>query len=101
MTGGHDGAHDGAAVLRSARLLPDLLATDVQHYAPFIADIAAALAAARHGAAPPALHGNVYTLTLGKTGAHIVNGRDPSIAPETLSLDAFEAAFRHWTHPGS
>lgn len=96
MTGGHD----GAAILLAARLLPDMLATDVQHYAPFIAEITAAIAAARDGSrpGPHALHGNVYTVTLSRAGAQIANARDKGVVPETLTLDAFEAAFRHWTY---
>ncbi len=93
---------DGAAILRHARLLPDLFATDVQHYAPVIAEIGNAIGAFRTGQRvdPHSFHGNVYTLTLDRQHAHIANARDHSVAPEAISLDAFAAAFQHWVSTG-
>jgi hypothetical protein len=89
---------DGAAILHHTRLLADMLATDVQHYHPLIAEITAAISELASGRRvdPRSFHGNVYTLTLDRQRAHIANARDHAVAPETLPLDAFDAAFRHW-----
>lgn len=89
---------DGAAVLASARLLRDLLDTDVQSYAPRIAEIEDALAAcSTHPHAKRyTFDGNVYTLTLTRSGAELVNARDRKVPHEHLSLADFAAAFAAW-----
>jgi hypothetical protein len=96
MTGA-DIAH-GRAVIARARLLRDLLASDVQDYGPRIAEITQALDRLRTPGhpAPRRFVGNVYVLTLSPDRAVIANAQDATIAPETLTLAHFAAAFAAW-----
>jgi hypothetical protein len=89
---------DGAAILANTRLLSDLLDTDVQGYAPRLAEIDEALAdvAKSVGSGKHVLRGNVYTLTVTPSGAEIVNARDGKVPHERIPLAEFEAAFRAW-----